>query len=123
MHFWTGALDVETSAGAALLGSSMQRGKQGPDPGHDRRQEPVECVTALAGARQLPAEFARPGLLDHGKAPLYNVAGISRSNEFAGPCGGMRNSVFAGVLYQNVLHRAGDAVGRRFWTGALSTGS
>jgi hypothetical protein len=62
--------------------------------------------------------------VDNDHVPLSQVANtFSSSPEFISTYGSLSDSAFVQQLYQNVLHRPGDASGTQFWTGVLAAGS
>jgi len=70
-----------------------------------------------------------PGLLAHSRALLSgtslssDAAGFVNSAEFARLYGtNQPDAAFVNTLYQNVLHRAGDAAGVQVWNNALAGG-
>lgn len=89
-------------------------------PGHAFRSRWLRnapCRVELS-LLQPHAGHAWSRLPDNGKTPLYDAAGFTWSNEFAGLCRGLGNRAFVDALYHNVPHRAGDAMARSFWTDA-----
>ncbi|CAN7721518.1 DUF4214 domain-containing protein [Pseudoduganella sp. LjRoot289] len=63
------------------------------------------------------------GNVEHGTSMLEVARDFSVSGEFAARFGSeMSDSAYAALLYQNVLHRAPDAGGLQFWSGALAQG-
>ena len=126
VQFWTGALDSGTSVGTVLLGFSDS------EENKDLTRATIGDKNQSEASRLYQAAFNRTpdtqgldywtSLLDQGNTPLYDAAGFAQSSEFAGLYGGLGNGAFVDALYQNVLHRAGDATGRSFWTDALNNG-
>jgi hypothetical protein len=49
--------------------------------------------------------------------------GFIASPEFQHAFGGLSANDFVSALYQNVLHRPGEAAGQQFWTNALQQGT
>jgi hypothetical protein len=61
--------------------------------------------------------------LDQGMSLVDVAAGFTQSDEFTKMYGVTRTAdSFVDKLYQNVLHRAGDAGGVDFWTKAMASG-
>jgi hypothetical protein len=61
--------------------------------------------------------------LANGATPTQVAQGFTLSPEYQNKFGGMSASDFVASLYQNVLHRPGDASGQQFWTNALQQGA
>ena len=60
--------------------------------------------------------------LDDGTALQTVARDMSNSFEYLSTYAALDPSAFVGRLYQNVLHRAGDAAGTEYWLGQLASG-
>lgn len=61
--------------------------------------------------------------LDNGMSLEEVARGFTGSTEFMSRFDAGTDAQFVDLLYQNVLHRPGDAEGRSFWVGALASGA
>jgi len=134
LGFWVSALNAGSSRGQVLRDFS----------------ESVENVQKTAGlvsagiwdvddqavqvARLYDTVFSRKPDLDgtvfwktamqNGSSSLLGVANaFTGSTEFQQKYGSLSNRDFVSAMYQNALHRAPDADGLNFWTGALDAGA
>ena len=63
------------------------------------------------------------GVLDQGMTPMQVSQGFVNSPEFAQAFGGLDDFGFINKLYQNALHRTGEASGVQGWAGAINSGA
>ncbi len=127
VQYWTGQLNSGASVGSIVLDFSDS------EENKDLTRATIGDKDQSEASRLYQAAFNRtpdaPGLdywtgvLDQGYTPSYVAAQFTQSTEFAGLYGGLGNGAFVDALYQDVLHRAGDAAGRSYWTDALNNGA
>lgn len=124
---WTAALDAGASVGTVLLGfSDSQESKDLTRPTIGDKDQSEAYRLYQAAFNRTPDTTGLDGwtaALDAGSTPLAVAKGFTQSAEFGQLYGGLSNDSLVDALYQNALHRAGDAVGRTGWINALNAGA
>jgi Domain of unknown function (DUF4214)/Matrixin len=127
LQYWTGQLAAGAGRGSMLLAVAQSEEARQHWIGTAGSREDAEITrlyqAALGRAPEAGADQYWSAMLDQGASPGQVAQGFVNSPEFAARYGSPDNAGFAELLYQNVLHRAGDAGGVQYWTQALQAGA
>jgi VCBS repeat-containing protein len=126
-QFWQGQLASGVSRGQVLVGfaeSPENRARTLSTAGDKNDAEAYRLYqAALNRAPDQAGQSYWSSVLANGATPSQVAQDFIASDEFGHKFGALSASDFVSALYQNVLHRAGDAGGQQFWTNALDQGT
>lgn len=127
VQFWTGAIARGVSRASVLTSFS------------DSVENKLNLATTIGDKdygeayRLYQAAFDRTpdsaglanavGVLDNGASPQLLALGFVNSPEFRASFTGLSQAATVNKLYENVLHRAGEAAGIDLWVGQLQSGA
>jgi Domain of unknown function (DUF4214) len=126
-QFWDDQLASGTSRGQVLASfaeSQENRSKTLSTAGDKHDAEAYRLYqAALNRAPDQGGQSFWSSALANGVTPSQVAQSFIGSPEFQQHFGGLDDSHFVSALYQNVLHRTGDAGGQAFWEGTLHQGT
>jgi hypothetical protein len=126
LKYWSSVLASGTSRGHVTLSVAESRENKTHTAGTAGDTNDAEATRLYQAAlHRLPEPSGLDfwsGVLARGSTPAQVAASIMTSLEFSQAYGSMSSADFVSMLYQNVLHRAGDPDGTQFWTGAMQHG-
>jgi hypothetical protein len=126
LQYWDGVLASGASRGNVLIGfseSAEYKAQTRSTGGDTNDAEAYRLYQAALGRGSDAGGLAFwSAQLANGSTPTQVAQAFIESPEFQQTYGALSTSDFVSTLYQNVLHRAGDAAGQQYWTNVLAQG-
>ena len=125
--FWQGTLATGSTRGSVVLGFAQSPENQAKTLSTAGDKDNAEAFrlyqAALDRAPDDAGQTFWSNALRNGATPAQLAQGFINSPEFQQKYGSLGASDFVAQLYENVLHRPGDAAGQQFWTNSLQQGA